>query len=296
MTALAKPRRHHQGRRLDVEGALTAVAYVILTVWAVLALFPLYWMMKNSLEPDQLLTLWPPRLLPNWPALTVDNYRLLVARFAIGRWFVNSLFVAVTRTAAAVFFGAMAGYAFAKLRFFGREAIFWCLMAVIMIPGFILIIPQYQIIRAFNWYDSYLALLIPGFSGGISAMFLMRQAMRTLPTELIESARMDGAGEFGVFLRVILPLSKPGMAVLGIFWFVSNWNSFIWPLVVTGSTSMRTLPVGLGLLSSPRDTGQATQTGQIMAGATIAALPMIAVFLLFQRYFLQGITIGAIKG
>ena len=228
--------------------------------------------------------------------LTLDNYVALLNRFPLPRWFLNNLLVALVRTAGAVFFGSLAGYAFAKLRFFGRTALFWILMAVLMIPGFILIIPQYQIIRALGWYDTYWAMIVPGLSGGVWSMFLMRQFMHTLPTELIESARIDGANEFTIFWRVIVPLAVPGMAVLGIFQFIGNWNSFVWPLIVTSSPEMRTLPVGLSLLTSPRDTGQVTPVGEVMAGAVIAAIPMIIVFLFFQRYFLRGITVGALKG
>lgn len=283
-------------RTFDLGDLITALGYTILTLWALLALFPLYWMVKNSLEPNQLLSVWPPRVLPNWPKLTLDNYTALLDRFPLERWFFNSLYVTVTRTVGAVFFGSLAGYAFAKLRFVGREVIFWIMMAVLMLPTFMLIIPQYQIIRSFDWYDSYWALIVPGITGGVWAMFLMRQFMRSLPDELIESARIDGASEFTIFLKVIVPLSKPGMAVLAIFSFIGNWNNFVWPLIVTSDQSMRTLPVGLGLLTSPRDTGQVVPIGEVMAGAAIAAIPMIIVFLFFQRYFLRGITIGAIKG
>jgi multiple sugar transport system permease protein len=283
-------------RPWQLEDLFTVAGYGVLTIWAVLALFPLYWMIKNSLEPNQLLAIWPPRLLPNWEKLTPENYLALLQRFPLPRWFFNSVLVAMTRTAGAVFFGSLAGYAFAKLKFFGRETIFWTLMAVLMLPSFILIIPQYQIIQALGMYDTYWAMILPGLSGGIWSMFLMRQFMRTLPSELIESARMDGAGEFTIFLRVMAPLARPGMAVLGIFQFIGNWNNFVWPLIVTSDKLMRTLPVGLGLLTSPKDTGQVVPIGEIMAGATIAAVPMILVFLFFQRYFLRGITIGAVKG
>lgn len=272
------------------------LVYALLVLWALLALFPLYWMIKNSLEPNQLLSVWPPRLLPNWEALTLENYGALLDRFPLPRWFYNSLLVAVIRTIGAVFFGSLAGYAFAKLRFLGRETLFWILMFVLMLPAFVLIIPQYQIIRSFGWYDTYWALLIPGITGGVWSMFLMRQFMHSIPTELMESARIDGANEFTVFSRVVAPLAAPGMAVLAIFQFIGNWNNFVWPLVVTSTSEMRTLPVGLGLLTSPRDTGQVVPVGEVMAGATIAALPMIIVFIFFQRYFLKGITIGAVKG
>lgn len=289
-------RSSHQRHPWQLEDTLTFAGYVILTLWAILALFPLYWMIKNSLEPNQLLSIWPPRVLPNWELLTFDNYLALLERFPLPRWFLNSLIVAVTRTAGAVFFGSLAGYTFAKLRFFGRETIFWVLMAVLMLPSFILIIPQYQIIRSLGLYDTYWAMILPGFSGGVWSMFLMRQFMRTLPNDLIDSARVDGAGEFTIFWRVIAPLAKPGMAVLAIFQFIGNWNNFVWPLIVTTDKAMRTLPVGLSLLTSPNDTGQVVPVGEIMAGATIAAIPMIVVFLFFQRYFLRGITIGAVKG
>ncbi len=286
-----------RGRRSRTAGDfLIVLIYALLLIWAILALFPLYWMIKNSFEPNQLLSIWPPRLLPNWGALTLDNYAALLDRFPLARWFFNSLLVAVVRTIGAVFFGSMAGYAFAKLRFLGRETLFWALMFVLMLPAFVLIIPQYQIIRSFGWYDTYWALLVPGITGGVWSMFLMRQFMHGIPSELMESARIDGASEFTVFLRVVAPLAAPGMAVLAIFQFIGNWNSFVWPLVVTSSAEMRTLPVGLGLLTSPRDTGQVVPVGEVMAGATIAALPMILVFIFSQRYFLKGITIGAVKG
>jgi multiple sugar transport system permease protein len=195
----------------------------------------------------------------------------------------------------------MAGYAFAKLKFWGREVLFWALMSVIMIPGFITIIPLYQLIRAFKLIDTIWAVILPGLTGGIGAMFLMRQVMRTLPTEIIESGRIDGSGEFRIFWELIMPLAKPGLAVLGIFHFVGNWNSFLWPLIVLRAKEKFLLASGLGLLASPKDTGMGSMTGvlfvgQVMAGACIQAIPIIIVFLLFQQYFLKGITIGAIKG
>jgi multiple sugar transport system permease protein len=265
-------------------------------VWAFLALFPIYWLLKNSIEPNQLLAVWPPHVLPRWEKWTLLNYSKLFHRFPIPRWFFNSALVTVLRTSGAVILGSMAGYAFAKLRFWGREVIFWALMSVIMIPSFITIVPSYQVIVWLGWKDTYWALIIPGLTGGIGAMFLMRQFLRSLPTELIESARIDGASEWTIYWRLILPLAKPGLAVLGIFWFMGNWNNFLWPFIVSFSKDMFTLPVGLALLTSPKDTGQIAEVGQQLAGASISAIPMIIVFLVFQRYFLKGITVGALKG
>jgi multiple sugar transport system permease protein len=286
-----KPRRQFKPSQI-----LTVTAYFFLTLWAFLCLFPLYWMIKNSFEPNKLIGLWPPAVLPNWDQLTFSNYINLMHRFPLVRWFLNNLVVAVIRTAGAIFFGSLAGYAFAKLHFFGREVIFWILMPVLMVPGFILIIPQYQLIYSLGWIDTYWALIVPGLTGGVWAMFLMRQFMHTIPNELIECARIDGAGEFLIFRAVVAPLAVPGMAVLGIFEFIGNWNNFLYPLIVTSDKLMRTLPVGLSVLASPADTGQVVPIGEIMAGGAIAAIPMIIVFLFFQRYFLKGITVGAIKG
>lgn len=282
--------------RINAGKILTVLVYVLLTAWALLCLFPLYWMIKNSFEPNKLVGLWPPAILPSWNQLTLSNFAALMAKFPLFRWFFNNLFVAVARTAGSVFFGSLAGYAFAKLKFLGRDVIFWILMPVLMVPSFIMIIPQYMLISSFDWIDTFWALIIPGLTGGVWAMFLMRQFMHSIPTELIESARMDGGGEFRIFWSIVAPIAVPGMAVLAIFTFIGNWNNFLYPLIVTTLTEMRTLPVGLSMLISPRDTGQVVPMGQVMAGATIAAVPMIIVFLFFQRYFMKGITIGALKG
>ena len=272
----------------------TILIYAALTIWAVLALFPIYWMAKNSFEPAMAFTVFPPQMFPVTPSL--DNYKILLARTPMARWGFNTALVTVTRTLGALFFGSLAGYAFAKLKFVGREVIFWALMSTLMIPSFITIIPQYQVVKALGWIDKYWALIVPGLTGGVWAMFLMRQFVKTLPTELIEAARMDGASEFGIFTRVILPLMKPGLAVLGIFTFMGNWNNFIWPLLVTSSINMRVLSVGLALIRGGIGEATILVMGQVMAGSTLVAIPMIVVFLIFQRYFLQGITIGAIKG
>lgn len=272
----------------------TGLVYLFLTLWAVLALFPIYWMAKNSFEAAMAFTIFPPQLLPLNPGFT--NYSILLARTPMARWGLNTILVSVSRTLGALFFGALAGYAFAKLKFVGREVIFWMLMTTLMIPSFITIIPQYQVVKALGWIDSYTALILPGLTGGVWSMFLMRQFVKTLPTELIEAARIDGAGEFGVFIRIILPLMKPGMAVLGIFTFIGNWNNFLWPLLVTSSVNMRVLPVGMALIRGGIGEANILVMGQVMAGSTLVAIPMVVVFLVFQRYFLQGITIGAIKG
>ena len=208
----------------------TILAGFVVGSVALLSIFPLYWMFKTSLEPSQIVVNVPPTILPREP--TFDNFVKLFTTLPMDRWFFNSTFVTAVRTVATLLFAAMAGYAFAKLRFWGRDAIFWSMLLVVMIPGFLTFLPLYRLMREIGWYDTYLALIVPGISGGAWAMFLMRQFIRTLPSELIESARMDGASEPAIFFRIILPLSTPGLAVLGIFTFMGNWNNLIWPLLV----------------------------------------------------------------
>lgn len=270
------------------------VAYTILTAWAIFSLFPMYWMFKNSFEPAMSMYVFPPNLLPVNP--TLENFEVLIQRVPMARWTFNTAFVAVVRTIAAIFFGALAGYAFAKLRFFGREVIFWVFISTLMIPAFITVIPLYQVVLRLGWIDTYAALIVPGISGGVWVMFLMRQFAKTLPTELIESARIDGASEVNIFARIILPLMQPAIAVVGIFVFIGSWNSFLWPLLVTNSLEMRLLAIGLALLRGGTVAAADASQGVILAGATLAALPMIIVFLVFQPYFLRGITVGALKG
>jgi multiple sugar transport system permease protein len=252
-------------------------------------------MFKTSLEPSQIVVNVPPTLLPRQPSL--DNFVKLFTTLPMDRWFFNSTFVTAVRTIATLLFASMAGYSFAKLRFWGRDVLFWAMLMVVMVPGFLTFLPLYRLMRELGWYDTYLALIVPGITGGAWAMFLMRQFIRTLPSELIESARMDGASEPAIFFRIILPLSTPGLAVLGIFTFMGNWNNLIWPLLVIESKELYPLTVALAFIRS----GSAAFTTRVdisllMAGSVVVAIPMIVAFIAFQRYFLQGLTIGALKG
>jgi len=271
------------------------VGYLGIVVLVTVCLFPLYWMLKTSLEPSQLVIALPPEPFPRNPSL--DNFRRLFETLPISRWFLNSALVAVTRTAATIVFASLAGYAFAKLRFLGRDVLFWLMLSVVMIPGFLTYLPLYRLMRELGWYDTYLALIVPGITGGAWAMFLMRQFIRTIPTEILEAARIDGASEPRIFSQIVLPLSVPGIAVLGIFTFMGSWNNLIWPLLVIQTKELYPLTVALAFIKS----GSASFTTRtdlslLMAGSALVAIPMIVVFVLFQRYFLRGVTIGALKG
>jgi len=264
-------------------------AYLLLTGWAVLALVPVYWMVVSAFKTQTDNLSVPPQWIPS-PAV-LDNFRTLFRNPYVGRWIVNSLFVAVAITALQLLFNSMAGYAFAKLRFPGRMAVFWMLMATLMVPGLVVLIPLFIMFSNFKMLDTYWVLILPQ-AVSIWGIFLMKQFMQTLPSTLFDAARIDACGEFGIYWKVVLPLAKPGLAVLAIFTFVAEWNSFFWWLLFTNSQSMRNLQVGLTYYRYENQ----IDWGPIMAGTVIAALPVVVVFFAFQRYFLRGLTIGALKG
>lgn len=273
-------------RRVPVRRVI-GVTWVVLM--AALAIIPLYWMVVTAFQQPALSVTFPPSWIPNPP--TLRNFAAFFARPNIWRWTLNSGIVATTITAAVVFVATLAGYTFAKKEFRGRNLLFWLYVGSMMVPGQVTLIPLYLLMTSLGLQDTYGGLILPAIAGPFG-VFLMKQYIQTLPSVLIDAARIDGCSEFGVFTRIILPLARPGMAVLAIFTFVEQWNDFLWPFIITSRSAMRTLPVGLALVQEevPLD------FNLLMAGATYAAIPMIVVFLFFQRYFLRGVTVGAIKG
>lgn len=268
---------------------VTWLGWLLLAATTVIALFPMYWLFVNALTPIRSNPPLTPVLIP---ALRLDNFqRLLVGNVHYLRWMVNSLVVAIAITAWHLFFDTMAGYAFAKRRFPFRNVLFWLLLSTLMIPIHVTIIPLYIITRKLGLIDNLLAVILPGTATAFG-IFLMRQYIQTLPSELEQAARIDGAGEFGTFWYIILPLCKPAMAALAIFTFVRYWNDFLWPLIALIKPENYTLTVGVANLQGEF----MTDWGIIFAGATLAALPMIIFFLAFQRYFLEGVRMGAVKG
>lgn len=272
------------------ERAFFLVAYVVATAWALVSLFPLYWMVTTALKPPTTVMRLPPEWFPT--SISLNNFSEAFGKSPVLRWTINSLVMALSVTAFQTIFASMAGYGFAKKRFPGREIIFWLYVSSMMVPGFALLIPLYTLMARLGLVNTYVGLIVPGLSAPFG-VFLMRQFMQTLPSELIDAARIDGCSELGVFWRIIFPLSKPGLAVLAIFVFMGQWSAFLWPLVVTNSTEMRTLMVGFATLANRE---LRVNYGALMAAATYVALPMLIVFFAFQRYFLRGITIGGVKG
>jgi multiple sugar transport system permease protein len=267
-------------------------AYGILGVWALVSLFPLYWMLTTAFKPAGLVVATPPELFPKH--LSLVHFRALLDS-EIWRWTLNSIVVSGAVTIAQLVFASMAGYAFAKKDFPGKNVLFWVYVSSMIIPIYALVVPLYRLMSTLHLLNSYFGLMLPGIAAPFG-VFLMRQFIQTLPSELIDCARVDGCSEWGVYWRVIVPLAKPGLAVLGIFTFADQWASFFWPLVVTGSQKMDVLTVGIASLQSFDVTSGVKDYGLMMAGATWSAVPMVAIFFLFQRHFVKGITLGALKG
>jgi multiple sugar transport system permease protein len=287
-----RDRQDHMGADSALRRVLSTLlkvgAYAWLVVFALATALPLIWMLSTAIKPNELVLKMPPVLIPAEP--TLDHFRTFFKQMNAWRWILNSVIVVTVITVAHVAFYTLAGYAFAKLHFPGRRILFGLVLATLTIPLYVILVPLYKLMVDLGWINSYQGLILPALVGPAS-LFLMKQFMSTLPSSLIDSARVDACPEWRIFTRIVVPLARPGIAVLAIFTFMGYWNSFIWPLVVTTSSEMRVLTVGLTLVRfGPFD------FGSLMAGSVIAALPMFVVFLAFQRYFLRGLTVGAVKG
>jgi multiple sugar transport system permease protein len=267
----------------------TALVWLTLIITAVIALFPMYWLFANAFTP---ITAVPPLTPILVPAFQLDNFERLLGnnKFYL-IWMVNSLVVGLAVTAWHILFDTMAGYAFAKKKFPFRNLFFWLILSTLMIPIHVTFIPLYIINRQFGLIDSLWALILPGTANAFG-IFLMRQYIQTLPSELEDAARIDGCNEIGVFRNVILPLSTPAIAALAIFTFVRSWNDFLWPVIALNRPQNYTLTVGVANMQGEF----MTDWGILFSGAALAAIPMIIFFLLFQKYFLEGVRMGALKG
>jgi multiple sugar transport system permease protein len=255
---------------------------------AAVSLAPLLWMVSVSFMPAGAASSLPTPLLP--PAVTLDNYRVLFGGVGMGRYFFNSLAIAVLATLISVAFNVMAGYAFAKLRFRGRDAIFKLLLAALVIPGQVAMLPLFLMLKPLGLINTYGGAIVPAMAS-IFGIFLVRQFARGIPDDLLEAARIDGASELRIFMTIVVPLLAPVLATLAIFSFLGSWNDFMWPLIVLTDDALHTLPVALAGLS--REHVQDSEL--MMAGSVVTVLPVLGLFLGLQRYYLQGLTMGSVK-
>lgn len=269
---------------------LRASAYLALASISLLMIFPFVWMLVSSFKPFEEIFSGT-TFLPQNP--TLDNYITLFTQnnALLKVW--NSFYIAGSRTVLSVFLCALGGYAFAKFRFPGRGALFAIMLASLTIPFAVLLVPLFVMMRnTFHWIDTPWPLIIPGAANAFG-IFFMRQYMLSVQDDMLDAARIDGASEFGIFLRIVLPTTVPGLASLAIIFFMASWNDFLWPTAVLRSEEIQTVPLMLNSLQGPPGR---TAFDVLMAGSVISLLPMLVMFLFLQRYLVAGITAGSVKG
>ncbi|WP_428769900.1 carbohydrate ABC transporter permease [Treponema sp. HNW] len=268
--------------------AVNPITYTVLICVTLLFIFPFYWILTGAFKEQLVAVSFPPQWFPRTP--TLINFVRLFEQPA-GRWIINSFVVSISTMILVCAAASSAGYVLAKKNFIGANTIFWIFIAAMALPKQVILIPLVQLISSWGFHDTLAACVLPA-AGWPFGVFLIRQFSRTIPAELIDAAKIDGYGEFATFANIVVPLVKPGIAALAIFTFIQAWNDYFSQLVFLNSRARLTLPLGLASLT--QEFG--ADYGVLMAGALIASLPMIALFLIFQKYFTQGITAGALKG
>ncbi len=267
----------------------TALVYVLLIAGAIVALIPMVWMVSASVMPTGEASSYPPRLFPS--RVTFEHYQALFTRLDVGPYVANSALVAFSATAISLLINSMAGYAFAKLRFGGRDRIFRILLAGLVVPAQVAMLPLFLLLKQMGLINTYVGAIIPVMAS-IFGIFLIRQYTMGVPDDLLDAARIDGASELRIYWSVVVPLIAPILVTLAIFTFLSSWNDFMWPLIVLSDDSKYTLPVALASLA-----GEHVQdTELMMAGSVVTVLPVMIAFLALQRYYIAGIMVGSVKG
>lgn len=265
------------------------IGYVALIGLAVVALAPLLWMLSTSLKSNANVFSYPPEWVPkDWK---FSNYTSLWDDLPMNRWLFNTFIVSTVVVLGQMLFCSMAAYAFARMEFKGRDALFYLFLASLMVPYQVTLIPAFVLISRLGWIDSYQALIIPQLSTPFG-IFMLRQFFLTLPKELEEAARLDGASYWRIYRTILVPLSKPALLAFGVFSFIGMWGDFLWPLIVVNSPEKMTLTVGLNYLSNSYNTDWA----RLMAGDVISLMPLMLIYALAQKYFIQGIAMTGLKG
>ncbi len=273
--------------RLRKVGWEIAVALI-----ALLMIAPVVWMFITAIKPEGEVLSLPPRWIPETSSL--ENFRSLFAKaeeFPVGRWLLNSIAISVSVTFLVLLISSLAAFAFSRIQFKGRDSLFMFVVATMIIPGQVTLIPVFLIVTKLGLFNTYGGIVLPGIASAFG-VFLLRQFFQSIPEELEEAAFLDGAGLWTIYSKVILPLAKPALATLAIFTFMGSWNDFVWPLIVTNDVEMRTLPVGLSIFQGRYN----LEYGITMAAAVLTTLPMIFVFLIFQKRITEGIAMTGLKG
>lgn len=273
-------------RRRAIRGGLV---HLCLMATSLLMIVPFLWMVTTSLKGQQEVFIYPPSLLP--AELHWENFAHVWQAVPFGRFYLNSLLVTCAITASQVVTAALAGYVFARIEFPGRELIFYLYLATLIVPTQVTMLPLFLLVSRLGWIDTYQALTVP-FLANAFAVFFLRQFFTTIPRELEDAARMDGCSRFRYLWQIMLPLSRPALATITLFTFLTHWDEYLWPLVVTNTTAMRTLPIGLRFFVEE----SGTQFHFMMAAALMAVVPVIGLFLVAQKQFIEGMALSGLKG
>lgn len=284
IAAIARPRRHAAriGQR--------AAGYTVMALVTVLIAAPLIWMLSTALKDTPEIYRKPITLLPR--TVYWSNFRAAWNAKPFDRFYVNSLAVTAVLTMSHLVNSVLCAYALVFTRFRFRNALFLFVLGALMVPNEVTIVPNYLLMSTFGWVDTYQGLVVPTL-GVVLGVFLLRQQFRAIPLEIVEAARIDGAGHLGILWNVVLPVARPTLVTVALIYVVSAWNAYLWPLIITNTLTMRTLPIGLRLLL---DTEGNTRWGIVMAGVVIVVLPVVAFFLRMQRHLIEGLTSGSVKG
>ncbi|MGH2531275.1 MAG: carbohydrate ABC transporter permease [Thermomicrobiales bacterium] len=269
-----------------------AIAYVALSAMSLVALFPIIWMVSTSLKSAGDIFAWPPKLIPD--PIVWQNYPNVFDVLPFGRFFVNTALYSTAVTIGQLVFCSLAGFAFARLTFPGRDVIFLLYLGTMMIPHTVTLVPSFILMRSFGWLDTIWVMTVPGMLGSAFGTFLMRQFFLTIPKELDDAAIIDGASRFRIYWQINLPLAKPAMAVLSVFTITYVWNDFVWPLIMLNSEELYTLTLGLSAFRG--DIQSQTFWAELMAGAGMAVAPLILIFVFTQRFFTEGIALTGSGG
>ncbi len=283
--------RSESGWMLHLKRLPRLAQYALMVLLVATMITPFLWMLSTSLKPEAFVLEARPNLLPT--VVTLDAYRALAERVDLPRAFFNSIFVAGLGTTGQVLVSAMAAYAFSRMRWRGRNVVFMLYLGTMMIPGVVLVIPQFVLVRQLGWLNSYSALILPSLFSAFGT-FLIRQSFLALPKDFEEAAFVDGANHLTIFWRIVLPLSGPALATLAIFCFMGLWNSYLWPLFVARKEAVMTLPVALAFLQA--ETRGVTEWNIVMAGSVVAVLPILITYMFAQRWFVRGVVVSGIKG
>lgn len=280
-----------QERNQTLERLGTVLKYAILIIGAIMMVFPFAWMLDSSLMTSSEIQRRPPPMVPAEVQWT--NFTDLLDVLPFGRLYVNSFIITVSTVLGVLLTSSLAGFAFAKYQFPGRDLLFYIILATMMIPFFVTLIPVFYIVRQLGWINTYQGLIFPSITSAYG-IFMMRQFMMSIPDELIDAARIDGAPEPMIYWRIVLPLTRPALATLGTFVFIGSWNAFLWPLLVINSRDLYTVPLGLNTLRT--FAAEARNLNLLMSGTVLSVVPTLILFIFLQRYFIQGITLTGLKG